>query len=166
MFTSNFARIKLVPPDLEPVSIAAWTPRWAGKIRRYPALAPKREWLNMPWDRYIRTYKGLLASLDPRAVLKDLGPNPVILCHCAAGYACHRRMAAEFFEAKLGIEVAELGFDRALIHPFDRSPPKGTDRLDCPWEATCDHCNRDVPVILGAKRQTCDHCGRGFKLEW
>ncbi|MBI2016543.1 MAG: hypothetical protein HYS77_13555 [Candidatus Rokubacteria bacterium] len=107
------------------ISIARWEPRGlAPGFRRYPALAPRREMLRMPYGPYRNLYlRDILGPLDPGRVADDLhrlagGFEPVLLCwerppFTAANW-CHRRMVAEWFAATLGLEVPECTPEEAL----------------------------------------------------
>jgi hypothetical protein len=79
IFTSCFARIKRIPPELVPVSIARTTPRFAGKVRRYPALAPEP---GMTAEEYVER----LDELEPLRIHSELGPWPCA-CACPASVA-------------------------------------------------------------------------------
>ncbi len=63
-------------------------------------------------SEYIVAYGCQLAALSPRKVYDDLvalgGVDAVLLCHCLPGAFCHRRLVAEWLEAKLGISVPEI----------------------------------------------------------
>lgn len=103
------------------VSIARTAPRRVvAGFKIYRALAPGTWLFDTAYKDYT-TYRELyfheiLAPLDPQKVWNDLHAlagehEPVLLCHehlLKAGDWCHRRMVAEWFEEKLGIEVAEI----------------------------------------------------------
>lgn len=103
------------------VSIARTVPqRVAAGFRIYRALAPGT-WLFEPAYKDYETYREryfreILAPLDPQKVWDDLHTladrhEPVLLCHehlRKSGEWCHRRMAAEWFEDKLGVAVPEM----------------------------------------------------------
>ena len=100
------------------ISIARWEPRDTPRgYRRYPALAPRREMLRMPYGRYRGIYfREILGRLDARQVAEELHRlagefEPVLLCwerppFTRANY-CHRRMVAEWFAQTLGLDVPE-----------------------------------------------------------
>ena len=106
MFTSSFWRFHL-RRDPRLVSIALKTPEWF-QGRRYPALAPRLDMLPMEEEEYRREYQAILDRLDPRQVYEDLGPDAVLLCWEPPGVFCHRRLAAEWLEERLGVKVPEL----------------------------------------------------------
>lgn len=106
------------------ISIARHAPRGYPKgYRTYSKLAPG-EWFNrVTYSEYRRLYFAQLSKLDPEAVVKDLyalvgvGINPVLLCYerppfDAVRNYCHRRMAAEWLENKLGLEIPEWSGQR------------------------------------------------------
>ena len=113
MKTSCFAN-RLAAADSCAVSIARWPPRWWGARRRYIALAPsadllKRSKAGLPWPAYVAEYRrDVLGKLDPAQVAADLGPGAVLLCWEAPGEECHRRLAAEWLEKNINIQVPEL----------------------------------------------------------
>lgn len=123
MFTSNFAALDKIKPPLSPIAISRAKPRWLkggwrahvapGAIgRNYDALAPSWAALKSDDDTYHREFAAILRGLDPAKVYEDLGEQAVLLCFCEVNVFCHRRLVAEWFEAKLGVIVPELGVDR------------------------------------------------------
>jgi hypothetical protein len=123
VFTSNFARIKRLPADLRPVAISIGIPSWYRGDREL-RLAPTRESLPWPRERFDPFYDSILAGLDPAQLYADLGPNAVLLCWESPNVWCHRRRVAEWLETSLGIVVPEFGFDRAEVLPYLKIPPK------------------------------------------
>ncbi|MDD3655011.1 MAG: hypothetical protein PHO01_12700 [Desulfotomaculaceae bacterium] len=112
IFTSNFKIAGHLPQG---IAVCRSVPRgWRG--RRYPALAPSKQLLQMGLKRQvdhgtwaILYKKQVLDNLDPQKVLSDLGgDNFIMLCWEAPGEVCHRRQIAHWLEEKLGIEVPEL----------------------------------------------------------
>jgi len=107
------------------VSIARTAPRRVVVgFKAYRALAPGT-WLFDPAYEDYETYRDryfreILGPLDPQKVWDDLhalagGHEPVLLCHehlRKPGEWCHRRMAAEWFEEKLGVKVPEMTVER------------------------------------------------------
>jgi hypothetical protein len=111
MFTSYFANVKKLPPDLVPVSIARGSPRgFSG--RKELRLAPSWAMLKMKKPDYDAAFAAILAKLDPSEIYQTLGENAVLLCWEKPGEWCHRRLVAEWLEESLGIEISEYGFDR------------------------------------------------------
>lgn len=95
------------------VSIASRAPG-AFRGREYKQLAPKSWFLtkykiDKDEEFYAEQYKAeVLDPLDPKEVLRDLGEDAVLLCWEKPGEFCHRRLVAEWFKEKLGVEVKEL----------------------------------------------------------
>ena len=102
-----------------------WHPRLVKKEREL-RLAPTRKMLAMSQagdqDYYDARYIKILERLDPEEVFETLtlaGTRQVaILCWCARRETCHRRYAAEWFEAYLGIVVPEYGVPRKETETF------------------------------------------------
>jgi hypothetical protein len=104
MKTSNFAKSGRDP---NAVAICVSPPMgWRG--RRYPALAPRRDMLHLPWPVYVQEYQRTLAGLNAAQVVADLGPDAVLLCFERDRAECHRRLVAEWIEAETGVKVPEL----------------------------------------------------------
>jgi hypothetical protein len=118
MFTSYFANVKKLPPDLVPVSIARGSPRgFTG--RKELQLAPAWAMLKMQKPEYDAHFAEILAKLDPAEIYQTLGENAVLLCWEKPADACHRRIVAEWLEAALGIEIPEYGFDRIACPAYE-----------------------------------------------
>ena len=171
IYTSCFARARLIPPQLRAVSIARWPPRgWKGE--RHLPLAPPAALLReiksgvIDWPAYVERYNAHLATLEPATVARALGEGAVLLCFCPPGFPCHRRLAAEFLEAALGIPVPELGFAREVIPPAAASPHPDDPIDELPWQARCDHCHQAQRVRLPEAEHRCVRCGRRFALRW
>ena len=109
MKTSNFARSS---KDPNAVSISQGVPRWY-KGRQYMPLAPSWDLVTLikttgDETLYRQLYhEQVLSRLDPRQVYDDLGPNAIMLCWESPGKFCHRRLAAEWMEEAIGIEIEE-----------------------------------------------------------
>ena len=123
MFTSNFARIRRFPPELRPVAISIGIPHWY-KGARELRLAPTRESLPWPRERFDPFYNSIVAALDPEALYAELGDNAVLLCWESPNVWCHRRRVAEWFGDALGIVVPEFGFERCEVLPYSEMPAK------------------------------------------
>lgn len=101
------------------ISIARWAPRGTPKgYKMFQALAPGVWFNKVSWDEYIIRYNTeILAPLDPKETLTKLqelageGNVPTLLCWekppIVPGNECHRRLVADWFQEKLGIEVPE-----------------------------------------------------------
>ena len=105
MQTSNFARSS---KDPNAVAISQGVTRWY-KGRRYMPLAPSRELLKIVDEQIYRQlyYEQVLSKLDAQQVYADLGPDAILLCWESPGKFCHRRIAAEWMEKALAIEIDE-----------------------------------------------------------
>lgn len=101
------------------IGITAGTPRRTpAGYRMYRSLAPRRDMLRLPYKPFREIY--IREVLDPRKVVEELHElacrqEPVLLCfECpplTATNWCHRRIAAEWFNEQLGLDVPELGPD-------------------------------------------------------
>ena len=101
------------------ISIARYAPRGTpAGYRQYRALAPDADMLNMSQPLYLPRYAAILNALDPQQVWDDLhrlagDQEPVLLCWERPPFTptnwCHRRLVADWFQARLGIAVPELG---------------------------------------------------------
>lgn len=104
--TSYFGRAK----GLEnAVAISQGVPKWFSGAR-YLALAPSWGLVKEKNETiYTRRYQAeVLAKLNPVHVADDL-EGKILLCWEKPGEFCHRRLAAEWLERNLLIEVPELG---------------------------------------------------------
>ncbi len=81
------------------ISIARWEPRGTpAGYRRYSALAPRRDMMRMPEDRYREIYfRDILGPLDAQTVWDE------------PSNWCHRTMVTEWFAAELGVVIGEHG---------------------------------------------------------
>jgi hypothetical protein len=128
IFTSSYA-IAGRHPDA--VACSQGIPRWF-RGRVYKALAPHRWMIKIGADgdpkevaRFRELYyEKILAPLDVRQVLADLGDNAILLCWEAPGSYCHRRLAAEWIESEVGIVVPEWPRANADVSSVSRSRRK------------------------------------------
>lgn len=100
------------------ISIARSPPRnTPAGYRVYRPLMPGPWFNSVSREEYERLYAEQLAQLDPKKVWDDLhalhpGVEPTLLCYerppWTATNFCHRRMAAEWFERELELDVPEL----------------------------------------------------------
>jgi hypothetical protein len=104
MKTSNF---KIAGKHPNTIAICRGRPVWFHK-RWYEPLAPTREMLAIKDEaEFSRQYAEILAGLDARQVVADLGDNAILLCWEAVGQPCHRRTVAGWIERETGIAVPE-----------------------------------------------------------
>lgn len=102
------------------ISIARYAPRGTpAGFRAFKALAPG-DWFNkVTWDEYVPRYNAeILGRLEPKETLAKLqelageGNIPTLLCWekppIVPGNECHRRLVADWFQQRLGIDVPEF----------------------------------------------------------
>jgi len=110
MNTSYFARSS---KDPRAVSIAGRAPDWF-QGREYKKLAPKYWFFQRYKEDHDETayteayHREVLDKLDPATVYEELGGDSVMLCWEAPSKFCHRKLVAEWFKEKLGIDVSEI----------------------------------------------------------
>jgi uncharacterized protein YeaO (DUF488 family) len=122
IYTSYFAFIPKLPPDVLKMSVALITPEWAKVDGCLPYLNPTEKLLReaksgkIPSDEYTKKYRDeILAKLSPIKVynellkiLEDSGKKDLaLLCYEKPGDVCHRRFIAEWFEDAVLISVPE-----------------------------------------------------------
>jgi hypothetical protein len=117
IFTASwFAKL---PAKAASVGISRGLPRGKCGYQRLRELEPGPWFKSVSPQRYLALYGEILARLEPREILDRLfgfGDIPVLLCwekaqDCDAGKVwCHRHLAAQWLEDRLGIEVQEVGF--------------------------------------------------------
>ena len=108
IFTSYFARLSKLPPDMVPISISMKAPdQYTGL--QYKKLAPKYQFFKQ-WKRtrddayYIQCFEHeVLAKLDASPVVEELtalsGGKPfVLLCYERPEDFCHRHIVAGWFQ--------------------------------------------------------------------
>ena len=116
IFTSYFAKLRILPDDIIPISICGKAPRWY-KGLQYKKLAPKYDFF-MKWkenhdnDYYIKCFnEQVLSELNPHQVLDELynlskDKDIALICYEKPSDFCHRHLVAEWFNAN-GIECKE-----------------------------------------------------------
>ena len=116
MYTSYFGNIDNID-ETEQISISSRNPN-GYKGGKYFPLAPHPSFL-VPYlkgrttkEQYTESYKTLILDvLDPEEVYKHLlvigGENACLLCYEQPGEFCHRRLVADWFKEKLGIDIPE-----------------------------------------------------------
>ena len=119
IYTSYFGFLKKVPPEILPVSIARFSPKWFSGKEMKP-LAPEKKLLwqakggKISEEEYTRRYMNQIQKLfDPiilygKFVTDFGGKDIVLLCFEKKGEFCHRRLLAEWLEAGLAISIPEL----------------------------------------------------------
>lgn len=117
IFTSYFANLKNIPPDIIPISICGKAPENYNGIQ-YKVLAPKygffMEWKkNQDNEFYIQHFNSeVLASLKPQDIYDNFirvsrGKDVVLICYEKPGDFCHRHLVADWLSKNLNIEVLE-----------------------------------------------------------
>ncbi|MCP5450956.1 MAG: hypothetical protein H6972_10525 [Gammaproteobacteria bacterium] len=109
------------------ISIARYAPRGTpAGFRIYRPLNPTAPMLKLDRAEYDPLYQAILAVLDPRQVWDSLhrlagDAEPVLLCWERPPFTvtnwCHRRMAADWFEQALDVEVPEVPAPLAVTAP-------------------------------------------------
>ncbi|MFH7241760.1 MAG: hypothetical protein ACHWZW_02815 [Spirulina sp.] len=125
MLTSYYGKTPPATPGA--ICISRSQPRWAnGKYPSYRALAPGPWYRSASVEEYIPLYMEILQGLDAQQVYQDLchiaqeqarslglpesevaTVRPILLCFEKPTDFCHRRLAANWLESELGIEVPE-----------------------------------------------------------
>lgn len=116
------------------VSIARYAPRnTPAGYRQFKALAPGPWFNSVTREEYeARFAMEILGPLDPQKTLEDIqklanGAEPVLLCWEKPPFTesnwCHRRIVADWFKNRLGVEVPELGYetDAATVVPAQQT---------------------------------------------
>ena len=118
IYTSYFAKLKSLPPDIVPIAICAQIPRWYPGLR-YLKLAPKYGFFTQ-WkkdhnnDYYIKCFKAqVLQNLDAFRVLRDLealssGKDVALICYEKSSDFCHRHIVADWLNT-YRLDVREWG---------------------------------------------------------
>lgn len=119
IYTSYFAKMKDLPDNIVPISIAGKSPDWYNGLE-YKVLAPKYDFF-MKWkanhnnDYYIKCYnEQVLAPLDLNIVINDfesVGENVALLCYEKPGDFCHRHLVSKWL-IEHGILCEEYDFNK------------------------------------------------------
>ncbi len=111
------------------ICISRSKPRYT-KYPMYKALAPGPWFRTATIEEYVPLYQQILRQLNPRKVWDELHQlaqkqavelaglaeaeaarvEPILLCYELPGEFCHRRLAAEWLEAELGVAIPEGTF--------------------------------------------------------
>jgi hypothetical protein len=124
IYTSYFAQLKKLPPDVIPISICGKAPEWYTGLQ-YKKLAPKYNFF-MEWkknhdnDYYIEHFqKEVLDTLQPTQVVLDLlsmvhnfkglnySPEIALICYEKPDDFCHRHLVAKWLNDN-GYTVEEM----------------------------------------------------------
>jgi hypothetical protein len=112
---SWFAKL---PGDAVAVGISRGVPRGRSGYHRLRTLEPGAWFRSVSPAEYLKRYCDILDNLDPAEIrdrLLAFGETPVMLCYesaadCDTGHKwCHRHLAAQWLEDRLGIIVEEVG---------------------------------------------------------
>ncbi len=125
-----------LPPGAIAVGISRGVPRARSSYKRLLALQPGPWFGSVGPREYLDRYNMILADLDPRRIADELlafGETSVMLCYESAHDIddgckwCHRHIAAQWLEDRLGIEVTEVSYpslDRfAFLRKAGLTPP-------------------------------------------
>jgi uncharacterized protein YeaO (DUF488 family) len=119
IYTSTFGFLKSIPPEIVPVSIARFPPKWFDG-REMKILAPEKTLLwkakqgKISNEEYTKQYMEWIQKVfDPQSLYEKLKNNffekdIVLLCFEKKGEFCHRRLLAKWLEEALNITVPEL----------------------------------------------------------
>lgn len=117
IYTSYYANVKNLPPEMVPVAISVGIPKYyEGKTNKN--LAPTWAMMKKPRADYDRLFLAHLETLDPQYVYDSLPDNAVLLCYEKPNDWCHRRAVAEWLEKHLNIIVREYGLARFESYPY------------------------------------------------
>lgn len=123
IYTSYFANVNKIPPNIVPISISRWSPKWLSWVLSFKDLAPSKEIVTecksvgMDSNEYtVRYTSEVLNNLDAKDILYRLsslsnGKDIALLCYERPGDMCHRHLVAKWLEQDLGITVKELPND-------------------------------------------------------
>ena len=118
MTASWFAKL---PAGAIPVGVSRGVPRGKSGYQRLRELEPGTWFNTVSPEQYLVRYGRTLERLDRGAIrgrLLAYGGTPVMLCwetahDCHSGTKwCHRHLAAQWLEDRLGIEVQEVGLPK------------------------------------------------------
>lgn len=117
IYTSYFAKLKKLPPNVVPISICGKAPDWYDRLQ-YKKLAPKysffSEWKkNGDNNYYIEHFNDeVLSTLSPQTVYNELmklsgGKDIALICYEKPTDFCHRHLVAEWLTTN-GIKCDEI----------------------------------------------------------
>ena len=122
IYTTYFAKLRVLPKNVIPISICAKAPSWY-KGLQYKTLAPKYDFF-MEWkkthdnDMYIKCFKEQVTdNLNANLVVNDLkqmvqekygeGKDIALVCYEKSEDFCHRHLVAKWLKEN-GYDVEEL----------------------------------------------------------
>ena len=117
IYTSYFAKLSKLPPNVVPISICGKAPIWYNGLQ-YKKLAPKysffSEWKkNGDNNYYIEHFNDeVLSTLSPQTVYSELlklsgGKDIALICYEKPADFCHRHLVAEWLTTN-GIKCDEI----------------------------------------------------------
>lgn len=117
IYTSYFAKLNRLPPNVVPISICGKVPAWYDGLQ-YKKLAPKysffSEWkITHDNNYYIEHFNDeVLSTLSPQVVYNELmklsgGKDIVLICYEKPTDFCHRHLVAEWLTNN-GIKCEEI----------------------------------------------------------
>ena len=117
IYTSYFAKLSKLPPNVVPISICGKAPIWYNGLQ-YKKLAPKysffSEWKkNGDNNYYIEHFNDeVLSTLSPQIVYNELltlsgGKDIALICYEKPTDFCHRHLVAEWLTTN-GIKCDEI----------------------------------------------------------
>lgn len=121
IYTSYYANVKKLSPDMVPVGISRGNNRFVKVAYYEKRLAPTWPMMKMNQEDYDREFYKLLNSLDAQEIYDSLPENAVLLCYEKFNDRCHRRAVAEWLERELGIVVCEVGLKREESFPYEET---------------------------------------------
>jgi len=119
IYTSYFGLLRKIDPEISPVSIARFPPKWFDGYEM-KELSPDEKLLwktkqgKIIEEEYTKKYMAQIQErFDPQSLYENLkekfnGKDIVLLCFEKKGEFCHRRLLAEWLEDALDIKVQEL----------------------------------------------------------
>ncbi len=119
IYTTYFAKVRSLPEDVVPVSIAAYPPRgWNGHTLY--ALAPNDAILHKykrdgDWLSYVRQYEGDVLIMQPEDIIEALGKlsggrDVALVCFEKDHTRCHRSLVANWLSVA-GYPCEEYNFN-------------------------------------------------------
>jgi len=122
IYTGYWSKVKEYESHgLTPVGISGKIPDGFDGAR-YQRLAPKYTWWKQWHDEHMsndwfveRYYETVLDQLDPAVVAKELqslGENIVLLCYETPEKFCHRHIAVQWLNNKLGLNISEFELEK------------------------------------------------------